>query len=126
LDNTRKEIRTEDKVLLCVGRVDKDGETAGRLSLLLQCDLDWEYLLDGARRHGLIPGLRQLSSQSAVPAEVKTQLQDESNALQGTNLLLTRELVRVLGLFGLNIQAIPFKGPLTMMAYGIWRFSKPI
>ena len=71
--------------------------------------------------HGLMPSLQQcLSCRSDVPVEVKTQLQGESRALQGTNLLLTRELLRVLGLFEVEgIRAIPFKGPtLTMMAYG--------
>ena len=55
-----------------------------------------------------------------MPAEVKTQLQDESCALQGSNLLLTREMLRVLSLLEAEgIRAIPFKGPtLAMMAYG--------
>ena len=71
-----------------MGRVDRDAEIAERLSWLLQCDLDWQYLLDSARRHGLMPSLHQrLSSLGAdVPAEAKTQLQDESCALQGSNL----------------------------------------
>jgi len=119
--NTRREIRLEDEVLRCVGRVDKGGVIAERLSSPLQCDLDWAYLLDSARRHGLMPSLQQgLNSQSSVPAEVKTQLRDESHALQGTNLLLTRELLRVLSLLDTEgIRAIPFKGPtLTMLAYG--------
>jgi hypothetical protein len=121
LDKTNREIRLEDEVLLCVGRVDREGEIAERLSSLLQSKLDWEYLLHSARRHGLMPGLQQyLSYHSAVPVEVKTQLRDESHALQGTNLLLTRELLRVLSLLEAEgIRAIPFKGPtLTMLAYG--------
>ena len=121
LENARRHIRPEDEVLLCVGRVDKDGETAGRLNSLLRCHLDWEYLLGSAQQHGLMPGLHQcLSSASTVPAEVKARLRNESLVLQGTNLLLTRELLRVLILLeSEGIRAIPFKGPtLTMMAYG--------
>jgi len=121
LENARRQIQPEDEVLLCVGRVDRDGENAGHLSSLLRCDLDWEYLLDSARRHGLVPGLHQcLSPMSTVPAEVKSGLRDESHALQVTNLLLTHELLRVLILLqSEGIRAIPFKGPtLTMMAYG--------
>jgi hypothetical protein len=121
LKNTNREIRPEDEVLLCVGRVDGSGEISERLSSLLDHHLDWTYLLDNAWRHGLMPALHQyLSSHPAVPAQVKTQLRDESNALQGTNLLLTRELLRVLGLLEAEgIRAIPFKGPtLAMMAYG--------
>jgi hypothetical protein len=119
--NTGREIRPEDEVLLCVGRTDREGEIAERLSLLLQHDLEWEYLLDSARRHGLMPSLHQcLQCADRVSAEVKTQLRDESNALQGTNLLLTRELLRVLSLLDAEgVRAIPFKGPtLTIMAYG--------
>jgi hypothetical protein len=125
--NPNIEIRPEDEVLLCAGRVDGSGEISERLSSLLRHDLDWTYLLDNGRRHGMIPGLHQyLSSHPAVPAQVKTQLRDESNALQGTNLLLTRELLRVLGLLEAEgIRAIPFKGPtLTMMAYGNLAFRQ--
>jgi Uncharacterised nucleotidyltransferase len=123
LKTLRREIRTEDEVLLLVGRVDKSSEIVERLTSLLQRDLDWEYLLDMARRHSLMPSLHQrLSSLGAdcVPAEAKTQLQDESRALQGSNLLLTREMLRVLSLLEAEgIRAIPFKGPaLAMMAYG--------
>ncbi|HEX2520909.1 MAG TPA: nucleotidyltransferase family protein [Terriglobia bacterium] len=123
LNDTRKQIRPEDEVLLLVGRVDKGSEIVERLTSLLQRDLDWEYLLNSARRHGLIPSLHQRLSSlevDSVPAEAKTQLQDESRALQGFNLLLTREMLRVLGLLEAEgIRAIPFKGPaLAMMAYG--------
>ena len=72
LDNTNREIRPEDKVLLCVGRVDRGGEIAERLSSLLRCDLDWAYLLENARRHGLMPSLHQcLSSLRADPCQLK-------------------------------------------------------
>ena len=96
-------------------------EKANISDLLSDPALDWDYLLEAAKFHGLIPVLapkllRQLTS---VPERVRFELQQASRrALEGT-LALSGELVRVLrSLNAAHVECIPFKGPA--LAAELW------
>ena len=96
-------------------------EKANISDLLSDPALDWDYLLEAAKFHGLIPVLapkllRQLTS---VPERVRFELQQASRrALEGT-LALSGELVRVLrNLNAAHVECIPFKGPA--LAAELW------
>ena len=83
--------------------------------------LDWDYLLEAARFHGLIPVLapRLLRQVSSLPPRVRTEIQEASRrALEGT-LSLSGELVRILrSLNAAHIECLPFKGPA--LAAELW------
>lgn len=75
--------------------------------------LDWDYLLDSAGRHRVVPLLYLALRSSQVPRFLKDKF--DSNALQ--SLKLTAELKNILEL--LDVPAMPFKGPiLAVQAYG--------
>lgn len=84
---------------------------------------DWQYLIDMAKEHAVIPLLwRHLSG---LPVDiVPTQVIDQIGTLNETNtnyaLYLTGVLTRLLEVFeNHGIHAIPFKGPiLAIQAYG--------
>jgi Uncharacterised nucleotidyltransferase len=89
--------------------------------LLTDPALDWDYLMEAARCHGLIPVLAPLLLRqvSSVPQRVRFELQEASRrALEGT-LALSGELVRVLrSLNQAQVECIPFKGPA--LAADLW------
>ena len=120
---TRGEKAAENEVLLRTARVILPREEADRLSALSEEGLDWDYLLEQARTHGVAPLLAwnmQSLGGNVVSASVFAQLRGElqDNAIR--NLLLTRELVDLLDLLkDKSIPALPFKGPtLAQSAYG--------
>jgi len=115
--------RPEDQLLIWVARQSLDIAGAERLRSLVQRDLDWEYLLATAHRHGVLPLLYyHLNSvcPTLVPRRAMTQLKVDNHENTRSNLFLTAELVRLLNLFeAQGIHAIPFKGPtLALSAYG--------
>jgi Uncharacterised nucleotidyltransferase len=88
---------------------------------ILDRSLDWQWFLQMARRHGLIPdALEFLSSSKDAPMAALQLLQPayESNARQA--LWLSSELVRILHhLKTAGIEALPYKGPvLAELLYG--------
>jgi hypothetical protein len=97
--------------------------TAARVQVLVQADMDWLYVLQAAGRHGIVPllylHLRTICP-DRVPPPVLRQLQMafQSNAIH--NLVVTRELVRLLRLLqAQSIPVIPLKGPLLSVSlYG--------
>jgi hypothetical protein len=99
-----------------------DAKNGDRLKQLLTQDLDWNYLLEVAPLHGMLPLLyTHLKTYSeAVPEAILKQLKNlfEGNAKR--NLFLSGELVKTLDLFQQDqIDAIPFKGPtLAINIYG--------
>lgn len=120
---TNDDLSPELRVLLCCARTELDAATAERLASLLTQPLDWPGLIKLANRHGVMPLLyRALNEHGAalVPATVLAGLQAQYQANARRNVVLTRELLRLLALLEQHsIPAIPYKGPaLAMAAYG--------
>ena len=90
---------------------------------LLRTDLDWEYLLQTAGRHGVMPllsrSLRTLSSDD-VPQAIWGSLRHQFQINAARNLSLSDELLKLLKrLEAQAIPALPYKGPLlTVSLYG--------
>lgn len=117
--NTRPEV----ELLLCCARTCIDAEIALAIRTLLREDIDWAYLIQTARQHGVMPLLcRSLNTTcpEAVPKAIFNQLKGHFHANAQRNLFLTGELLKILTLFTAHdIPAIPYKGPaLASMAYG--------
>jgi hypothetical protein len=116
-------LRPEAELLLCCARTRMDSEKAVRIRVLLQHDMDWEYLFRTASEHGIAPLLyRHLNAAcpESVPKEVLDQVRDHFNNNSRRNLFLSKELLNLLNLFETHqIPAIPFKGPvLAASVYG--------
>ena len=112
--------RPENEVLFCIARREVDGE---QLRPLLKQVRDWEYLLNSANGHGLVPLLhKHLHALAAdlTPVNVLSRLKQQSVAntqnvlhLVGKQLRLCRQLKQN------GIAAAIFKGSvLSQMAYG--------
>ncbi|HVF54769.1 MAG TPA: nucleotidyltransferase family protein [Pyrinomonadaceae bacterium] len=115
--------RPEHELLLCVARVRVDARTAARINELLGLPLDWDYLLELARRHAVRPLVYwqlQTTAPHAVPAPYLRKLKENFQSNAARNLFLNGELCRVLRLFEEHgVPAIPYKGPaLAVAAYG--------
>jgi len=120
---TSLSLRHEHQILILIARRTLGKEASDHLRQLLQKELDWDYLLEMADRHCLIPllcvHLNEVASPS-VPPQVMFQLRNVNHRNTRSNLFLTGELIKVLEFLEANgIQAIPFKGPtLALQAYG--------
>jgi hypothetical protein len=117
------EVDKEIELLLCCARTHIDTVIAERIENLLQEDINWGYLMRTASQQGIMPLLYSSLNNTcpeAVPQDTFSQLQRayHTNALH--NVLLTKELLKLLNLFKTQeIPAIPFKGPvLAASAYG--------
>ncbi|PSB03313.1 nucleotidyltransferase domain-containing protein [Merismopedia glauca] len=114
--------RPEEEVLFCCARTSINVENSDRLHSLLKQNLDWNYLLEIAPLHGMIPLLytHLKNSSDAVPEKVFKQLQTHFEGNAKRNLFLAGELIKTLDLFKQHqIEAIPFKGPtLAISIYG--------
>jgi hypothetical protein len=114
--------RAEHDLLLCCIRPDDSNATRARIRELAGKELDWEYLFLLARRHGVTPLYYSRLHQSAaeiVPASQLQRLQKYFQENSARNVLLTAELCRLIeALKGVEIEAIPYKGPaLAAFAY---------
>jgi len=116
-------MRPEVELLLCCVGTSIDTARAERIRRLLRTDLDWEYLLQAAGRHGVMPllsrSLRTISSDD-VPRAIWESLQHQFQINAARNLSLTDELLKLLKLLEAQaIPALPYKGPLlTFSIYG--------
>jgi hypothetical protein len=86
-------------------------------------NLNWEILLETARRHSVIPLLNQSLKQfdsEQIPEDFGDRCRKEANGISGRNMVLKRELLSVLHLLqSSGISVIPYKGPaLTERLYG--------
>lgn len=111
------------ELLLCCARTQIGAEAADRISALARQETDWPRLVEMALWNGVASLLyRTLSATcaDAVPADVLGQLKDRYRANAVRSLLMSGELLRLLGLLDANgIRAIPIKGPvLAASAYG--------
>ena len=115
--------RPEEQILICAARRSLDASATEQLRLLLQEQLDWDYLLTIANHHCLIPLLYQHVSSvdpSAIPEPDMLRLQRDNEGNTKTSLFMTGELIKILAcLEAEGVRAIPFKGPtLALRAYG--------
>ena len=116
------EIRDEFRLLLLCARTRVEAQQRELIRALALKQLDWEFVLDKARTHGLIPLLyRNLSEFCAdqVPSAVLQQLDSDYMANAKRNRALTAELIKVLRILeSAGISAVPYKGPaLAALAY---------
>lgn len=114
--------RPENELLLCCARTCIDSERAQRLKLL-QKDIDWAYVIRVASRNRVMPLLYwslNTTCPEAVPQTTLDQLRNHFHANARSNLVLTRELLRLLNLFEAHkIPALSLKGPiLAASAFG--------
>ncbi|RCJ40610.1 hypothetical protein A6770_37710 [Nostoc minutum NIES-26] len=115
--------RVEIELLLCCSRTCIASETAEQIKILFQQHIDWNYLLETAAQHGVIPLLYQNFKNiypETVPQNIHKQLREYFHTNAINNLYRTQELHNLLNLFEKNqIPAISFKGPvLAALAYG--------
>lgn len=94
-----------------------------RLRDLLDGSLDWDFTLQFAEVHSLIPLLYfQLHAHAPekVPPAVYEKLREQFRRISALNIYLSGELRRLVKLFAAHeIDAIPYKGPaLAAKAYG--------
>ena len=116
--NTRSEI----ELLLCCARTQIDKGTAEQIQKLVEQEIDWEYLIETANCHRVLPLLTQsllATCSEAVPPDILARLRSVFHAQGLHNLSLTSKLLKLLNLFQEHgINAIPFKGPvLAVSAY---------
>jgi hypothetical protein len=122
--SVRRQHELERELLLCCARTKASRQVAARLrELAASVEVDWDYLLQLARRHALIPLLylnleREGADLVPPPFLAKLKIQYQQNYAR--NIILTDELCRLIGIFKeAGIDAIPYKGPaLALFAYG--------
>jgi Uncharacterised nucleotidyltransferase len=115
--------RPENQLLICCARVPSEVGNAHRIEALLQSNIDWEYLLEMAAEHRILPLVYwHLSSASteAVPENVLGRLRHYLRTNKLRALLLARELRNLHESFERRgIPTIPYKGPvLAASVYG--------
>ena len=113
----------EIELLILCARISIGPETTARINSIISQIQDWEYVVQAAIRHRVLPLLYQHLSRSfeqSVPEDVLKRLQRYYRANAERNLVVTAELLKVLSLFrNRGILAIPFKGPaLAERVYG--------
>lgn len=113
----------EAQLILACARTTIGFETSETIRALLREEINWEYVIEKAEQHYIMPLLySNLSSlcPECVPDGVLEHLRQSFQAHVLRNMFLTRELVRSLNLLeSENIPALPFKGPvLAALAYG--------
>jgi hypothetical protein len=122
-------MEAENDLLLRAARVSPNPVIQEEIAWLAGRVTDWGYLVAAADRHGLVPllclHLENLCPEAVPEARLK-ELQDRFRKNAISNLLLTREMLDILGLFEAEqIPAIPFKGPtLAVAVYNDLAFRK--
>ena len=106
----------EAELLAACTRVRLDAVSAERIQWLIRQGVDWDRLVRTAANQAVRPLLyRHLQALPPVevPAPILAELRRHALATTAQNLLLARELNRVVGLFQAeNIRVIPYKGPM--------------
>ena len=113
----------EISLLLCCAQTRMNGHTTEKINLLVQQEIDWEYLIHTAIIHRVTPLLFRsltLACPDQVPKGYLDALRGYYLQNTGSNLARTARLLELLALFNDHqIIAIPFKGPvLAESAYG--------
>lgn len=113
MPGTRATLDSEWSILLAACSATPPEEKRSRLQSLLRQPVRWKSLFGLADRHGTQPLLYQslLGLEDAVPAEEMNWLKQSYRTNVYKNLLLSRELTRILEhLSALEIAVIPYKG----------------
>jgi len=109
-------ISLEQKLVLYCSSVKIDEEQVRKLKGLSGKVIDWEKVLDIAKKHGVLFFLyRNLKAicPEFVPDGIFTKLKDYYFNNSTRNLALSAKLVRIINLFAeAGIVAVPFKGPV--------------
>lgn len=113
----------ETRLLVLCARRNLDARAREELIRLSTPALDWDELIAAAEEQRVVPLLaRHLRTHCAelVPPAAAATLYALSHTVARENLVLTRELLRILGQFeAQSIAAFPFKGPaLAAQIYG--------
>jgi Uncharacterised nucleotidyltransferase len=115
-------IGVEHSVLLLIARRDLNDARSVELCRLLQGSIDWNYLVDTARQHSLLPLLyRHLNGvQTYVPPAEFERIRQETVENSQSVLYLLTQLRTVLNRFHEeHVPVLVFKGPiLAQLAYG--------
>ncbi len=116
-------LRPEDELMLCSARTLVDDRGAERMRSLLRGGIDWASFIESAGRQGVLPLVyRTLRTRfpDAVPERAFHKLRLNYAANLGHNIMLTRELHRIIDLLETSgVRSIPIKGPsLAVYAYG--------
>lgn len=104
----------EYRVLLLCSRAALDVAQRGEVSSLLAQSLRWDYLLQQAARHGLMPLLSRHLERfgDAVPHQVSAELKSHLTENTRRNLALVSTLFAILDVLeNAGIAAVPYKGP---------------
>jgi hypothetical protein len=114
--------REEELLILC-SRLRGDPEVLHGVRRLVQEGIAWDYLLNNARRHGLIPLVYHhlnAACPEMVPQAAWESLKEAVQRNAAWNMLLTVELRQILSEFEAEgIRAVPYKGPaLAVFVYG--------
>lgn len=124
------DMRLEHELLLCCSRTSIDADRAEHIRALLQQDVEWAYLLNSARRHGVVPltyrALRTVGP-DLIPDSFVDQLQGDFHTWGMATHMRMKELGELIGLFDAHdVPVISFKGPaLGAYAYGNPTHRKP-
>ncbi|MEL6496540.1 MAG: nucleotidyltransferase family protein [Cyanobacteria bacterium J06623_7] len=108
----------ELELILCCARTRLNSAELEQIELLLQQQLDWDYLITTAKLHKVIPLMyfnlaRRHEVAARVPTSVLTRLRTEAMGIARHNLLFVRELSTLTQLFAdAGLQVIPYKGLL--------------
>lgn len=116
-------IQPEIELIICCARTSVDSQTAGRIKDLVGEKIDWDYSLRTATSHGVMPLFyRTLNAQCPkdIPEKILDGMRDYFRLHAQRNLLITRELLRLIRLLESHgISVLPYKGPvLSASAYG--------
>ena len=115
-------LRPEDLLLLSCARSELDGNATTELEQRLAVDLDWQYVLRHALRHGIEVLVRDHLSTygSRIPKDVMEFLAARACQVTFRNRRQMDELTGCVALLENNgVPVIPFKGPLLAeMLYG--------
>lgn len=115
--------RPEIELILCCARTRLDSDCAKRIAELSQGEIDWNYTVQTSIAHGIMPLLyRNLKPYCPryVPENTLSLLRDYFRLHAQRNLLITRELLRLIRLLEAeSIDTLPYKGPvLAASIYG--------
>src|SRR5438132_5126221 len=116
-------IGPEAELLTRAAEVPQDPAQADRIRVLLRHDLRWSCVLEGARRHWIMPLLfwhLNAMCPDAVPRAMLDLLRGQFRKNTVCNLVLASELLTLLDRFEAEaIRFLPFKGlTLATCAYG--------
>ncbi|HWP42267.1 MAG TPA: nucleotidyltransferase family protein, partial [Blastocatellia bacterium] len=108
--------RPEAELICACARTVMDPSTSERIKSLVERDLDWEFVIEKAFLHSVLPLLYwnlHITCPKSVPEEVMKRLQLYFREHSCRNLLLASSLLRIIkALETEGIPTIPFKGPI--------------